>query len=238
MPTARDLATDVRRGSSAQVGVMLGGLVIAILVALAHHPVGHGGDASGVLASMRAQATIDQVVHGTLAIAFGLSTVGMFVFAAHLGAARPPVLLGMTAYACAFVLIVLATMLDGFVAPAIVAGCGAHPSASCAAEALTLLRLGALQIEYLTRFAVVALASAVLAWALALLRTPGAPRVAGAAGLGLGALQLVALGMTSTRLQPHSLTVILAAHMLWILVVAILLIRGRGPFANSARPAV
>ena len=172
---------------------------------------------------------MDRIVHGSLAIIYGLLTVGMFVFARLLGAWRFPVLLGLVSFCCALVMILLAVMTDGFIAPALVERC-APASAMCTSQALVMLAFGAMQIEYLTRFAFVGIAIAVLGWSIALLSTSKAPRWSGPAGLIAGVSQLAALILSPGRLTPHSLIFVTAGQLAWYLIVATLMIAGRKSF--------
>lgn len=225
---------DLRASSLAPTGFMLGGLSILALVVLSHHPVAHGGTADEVLASIRTQATADRLVHGALAINFGLQTAAMFVFASRLGVWRLTVLAGLVSFSCGAMLLVLAAMTDGFVVPAIVGGCG--PSPSCLAQATPLLRLSGLQIEALSRFALVAVAIAVAAWSGALLMTPATPRWAGSGGLCAAAVLLAALIASGARLSAHTLMPVMAAEIAWCLIVAALMILQPGPFAGAGPP--
>ena len=217
----------------APVGVMLAAISGLAIVALLYHPVAHGNDAVAVMGSMRSQAMMDRIVHGSLAIIYGILTVGMFVFASRLGAWRLPVLLGLISFSCALVLIVLAAVTDGFIAPAIVERCPPS-SAACTSQALVMLKFGALQIEYLTRFAFVGIAVAVLGWSLALISTYEAPRWSGIAGVAAGVAQLAALILSPERLTPHTLIFITAGQLSWYLIVATLMITGQRPFGAAA----
>ena len=95
---------------------------------------------------------------------------------AILGPAR-----AMAAFGCGFVLIIMAVMIDGFLVPALALRCD-PPTPTCIPAILIQLSYGALQIEYLTRFALCAIAIAVLSWSVALLATPVAPRWSGVLG--------------------------------------------------------
>ena len=119
--------------------------------------------------------------------------------------------------------------------PAIVARCWAASASPCIAETLTLVRLSAIQIEFLTRFSFVAIALAVAAWSTALLLTRDVARWAGLVGLPAAAAQFVALFAASSRLTPSSLLVIFAAQVVWYLLAAALMIMWIGPFAVAAR---
>ena len=223
------------RSSLAPLGYMLAALSVLALVALLHHPVVHGGEPAAMLASMRSQSTVDQVVHATLVIVFGLLTTAMVLFSARLGFHRFIVSAGLVAFSCAFVMTLLAAMTDGFVIPAIVARCAPASAGSCVAEAFTLLRLCAIQIEFLTRFSFVAIAIAVAASSSALLFTEGTPRWAGLTGLASATAQLAALFAAANQLTPPSLLVIFAAQVIWYLLAAALMIWQRGPFVVTAR---
>jgi hypothetical protein len=215
------------------VGLLLAGLAILMLVALAFHPQAHGHDAAGIVTSMNAQVLMDEVVHGSLAVVLGLLSTVMLLFGRKLGPWRFPVLLGSVFYLGGAMLAVAAAVTDGFVLPAIVRRCaGASPV--CAGDAMPLLRLSALQIEALTRVSFSAIALAVAAWSTALATTPGAPRWAWIAGLTSAALQLLALFAVPGRLNPHSLMLVTAGQMVWYLTVALLMARGTGPTDCSA----
>ena len=236
MQTDYRSSLEAGRLSLAPVGIMLAAVSILAVVALLHHPVAHGADAARILASMRAQEGMDQIVHAAMAIIFGLLTVGMFLFASRLGVWRFPVLLGLISFGVALALLVLAAMTDGFVIPVIVNTCPSPPAPACLAEATTLLRLEAIQIEFLTRFGLAAIAIAIVSWSLALIRTPAMPRWAGIGGLAAAGLQVAALFATS-RLAAHSLVAVMAAQIAWYLIVAALMIARRGPFAAAPAKA-
>ena len=145
---------DGNTASLALAGLMSAAILVLTVIALLHHPIAYVNDAVKVMASMRRQATMDRIVHGGLAIIYGLLTVGMFTSASRLGSWRFPVLLGLVSFSCVLVLILLAVVTDGFVAPAVAKRC-APSSAACTSQALAMLTFGAMQIKYLTRFALV-----------------------------------------------------------------------------------
>lgn len=99
-----------------------------------------------------------------------------------------------------------------------------------------MLSFGALQIEYLTRLGLFALASATALWAGDLTFRKDHRRVAGALGLMSAALQFGILIMGSERLNPHSLSLVVAAQAVWYLSVASVIAFGNGPCsADSER---
>jgi hypothetical protein len=220
--------------SLAPIGYGVGAISLLAVVALAHHPVGGGNTQGEVLASIRAQAGIDKIVHATLALVYVFLGSAMALFAARLGLRRFTVVTGLVAFSGALVLTVLATMTDGFVIPALAQHCATAPSASCTAEAFTLLRLSAIQIEFLSRFSLIGVALAVASWSAALLTTRTLPMWPGLAAAASAACQAAALIAASGPLSPRTLLAIYAGQIVWYLVAATLMIRQRGPFGPQS----
>lgn len=220
----------ISRDAATASGIAL--LVALMLVMVMHHPVAEHKDAGSLVASLARQASSDRWVHGTLAAAMTAMTSLMLGFAARLGLDRPHVLLGAVSAVLALVLICLAVMLDGFVAPAIVAPCAAI-AGDCAREAQSLLRFGALEIEFMTRFGLFAIASAIVLWAADLTLRKDRAIVAGAFGLASAAVQFGILLFSPGRLNPHSLSLIVAAQAAWYLSVGAVIARRRGPCATG-----
>jgi hypothetical protein len=214
----------------APLGYAMGGITLLALFALLHHPTGYGRAPADILASIRSQARIDQIVHGVLALIYSLLTASMWLFASRLGLRRFPAAFGLTAFSGALVLLVLAVMTDGFVIPAVASQCLPRSSPACVSDALILLRMSALQIEFLTRFALVGIALAVVSWSAALLSTRAIPRLAGLIGLASAGGQVIGLLLASPILTPHNLLPIMAAQAVWYLLAAALMILRCGPF--------
>lgn len=194
-------------------------VVLLMLVMVMHHPVARHTDATELVTGIARQTSSDRWVHGTLAAAMTVMTSLMLGFAGRLGLSRPHVLLGAVASGLALVLICQAVLLDGFVAPALAAPC-VLAGGQCAHDAQSLLGFGALQIEYLTRLGLFALASATGLWAGDLVFRKDHARVEGALGLTSAAVQFGILIMGSGRLNPHSLALVVAAQAVWYLSVA------------------
>lgn len=221
--------------SLAPIGYLLIVLVVLSFLALLHHPVAHGQNAASLLDSIRQQSIPDKIVHGTIVVTYALITGAMFLFAAELGAWRFSVLMGLIGFSCALVLVVLAGLTDGFIVPAIAETCARSSSPSCTAEAFTLLRFCAIEIDYLTRAALFAAAAAIACWAGALVRSPSAPRWPGYWGAGMAGLQFVALILSTNRFTPQSLLLASAAQAGWYLAVGIVMIRGSNPATRIRR---
>lgn len=209
-------------------------LIVLMLVMVMHHPAARQADAAAVLSSIARQASADRMVHGTLAAAMTVMTSFMLGFAARLGFARPHVLLGAVSSALALVLICVAVLLDGFVAPALAMRC-MTVGGNCASEAEALLRFGGLQIEFMTRLGLVALAGATALWSGDLILRKDGARIAGALGLLSTMIQLGILVFGGERLNAHSLGLIVAAQAIWYASVGAIIVFRQGPYAVEQR---
>jgi hypothetical protein len=206
-------------------------VLIAVMLAMVmHHPVAGQTEAAAIVDSIARQATANRLVHGTLAAAMTVMTSIMLGFAMRLDLARPHVLLGAVSSALALVLICLAVLLDGFVAPALAMRCMTIDQ-ECAVQTLALLKYGGLQIEFMTRVGLFALAGATALWAGDLVLRRDSARIAGALGLLSATTQFGILLLGDERLNPHSLALIVAAQAIWYASVAAVIVLRQGPYA-------
>ena len=104
---------------------------------------------------------------------------------------------------------------------------------NCASEAQALLRFGGLQIEFMTRIGLVALAGATALWACDLILRKDGARIAGALGLLSTMIQLGILVFGGERLNAHSLGLIVAAQAIWYASVGAIIVFRQGPYALS-----
>lgn len=220
-----------RKLRSSEVLTALGiiGLVVLMLAMVTHHPVAGQKDASAVVESIARQASAIRFVHGTVAAAMTVMTALMLCFAVRLDMARPHVLLGAVSSGLALIMICLAALLDGFVAPELAIQC-ATSAGDCAGPAQAMLRYGGLQIEFMTRFGLLAIAAATGLWAGDLIFRKDGARFFGVLGLLSAMVQFGLLGFGG-RLDPHSLTLIVAAQALWYASVGVMIIFRKGPYA-------
>lgn len=210
-------------------------LVALMLLVVMQHPVARQSDAAELSNSIASQAAAIRLVHGTVAVAMTLMTSLMLGFAARLGLDRPHVMLGAVASILALVMICLAVLLDGFVAPALAVRC-VESGGDCAEGVRSLLKYGGLQIEFMTRLGLFALAGAAALWGGELFFRTGGARLAGLLGLASAALQTGILLLSGTSLNPHSLTLIVASQSIWYLSVGAVILFRQGPYAND-KPA-
>lgn len=209
-------------------------LVALMLIMIMHHPVAGQINAFAVVESLAGQASAIRFVHGTVAAAMTIMTSLMLGFAFRLDITRPHVLLGAVSAMLSLVMICLAVLLDGFVAADLAIRCAAM-GRECADTALIMLRYGASQIEFMTRFGLLALASATALWAGDLILRKDGVRIFGALGL-ISAIVQFGLLVFGDRLNPHSIALIVVAQAGWYAVVAALIIFQKGPYATSKLP--
>lgn len=226
--TAEESTVRWSRASDRVVAMGIGFVVLLMLVMVMHHPVARHTDATELVTGIARQTSSDRWVHGTLAAAMTVMSSLMLGFAARLGLNRPHVLIGAVASGLALVLICQAVLLDGFVAPALAAPC-VLAGGQCAHEAQSMLGFGALQIEYLTRLGLFALAIATALWAADLTFRKDRARIAGVLGLMSAAVQFGILMTGGQRLNPHSLALVVAAQAVWYLSVASVISLRHGP---------
>lgn len=213
-------------------------LIVLMFVMVMHHPVASHDEAGGFMASIAKQASTNRWTHGTLAVAMTVMSTFMLGFACRLGLRRPHVLLGAVATGLALVLICLSVLLDGFVASALAERCVAVGGA-CTSEAQPLLRFGGLQIEFMTRAGLLALASATALWAIDLAFRRDRVLPASMMGLASAAVQFGILLFNGERLNPQNLALIVAAQAIWYVAVGFVIYLQQGPYQHVAteRPA-
>lgn len=217
------------RGVEALTALAIVTLVILMLAMVMHHPVAGQKDASGVVESIATLAPANRLVHGTLAAALTLMTSLMLGFAIRLDITRPHILLGAVSSGVALIMICLAVLLDGFVASELLIRC-ATAGGDCAGPVQEMLRYGGLQIEYMTRFGLLALATSTILWAGDLILRQDGARIFGALGM-LSAIAQFGLLVSGDRLNPHSLALIVTAQMVWYASVGTLIVLQKGPYA-------
>jgi len=224
-PAGRSWGVEVMTASGIAV------LIAVMLAMVMHHPVAGQTEAAAIIDSIARQAAANRLVHGTLAAAMTVMTSIMLGFAMRLDLARPHVLLGAVASALALVLICLAVLLDGFVAPALAMRCMTIGQ-ECAVQTLALLKYGGLQIEFMTRVGLFALAGATALWAGDLVLRKDGTRIAGVLGLLSATTQFGILLLSDERLNPLSLALIVAAQAIWYAGVAAVIVLRQGPYAT------
>lgn len=205
------------------IAVGIGVAMLAVILAISHHPVSHGATLAEKLVSMQQQSFAAQAVHGVVMLLLAFLTIAMAALSDRLGLRRPAVALALLLFVLATVQGCIAMTFDGFVTPLLAARClGGMPG--CADTMAGPLMLAAAAVQAFTRLSLLATALAVGLCSAQLIAGPRL-YLAGAIGLASATLQLVLLAGVATVLTPHTLIIVLAAQLAWYGVAVWVLLR-------------
>ncbi len=209
--------------------MLIGLAALATLGLILHHPVLHSrGNIVQVATGVEALAGMDRLIHGGLMAVMFAQAVGFYLFSVRLGLGRPAVAAGFLAFAGGLVVMTIPATLDGFVTPDLARAC-LGSAQRCGAGDVPGFQLVVAMIQDFTKLALVAMAIATLCWSIALAASKGGLRRAAAvSGLACAAAPLWILLTSDLRLTPASLAGIIAAQVVWSLVVAGLLVHDAG----------
>lgn len=203
--------------------VAMTAITLIALVALSHHPAGRPASApQDTLAQMAAMRSSAAIVHGVLIAMFASLAAAHAVFAGLLGATRPSVRLGVTAYGIACGLLTVAMLCDGFVAPQL-AHRFAGSTAAHADQAQSMLVAIGTVIQVFTKAGLLALGVAFPAFAYALATNQaGLPLARPLAVVGAlsGLLPAAYMVFGEVQLNPSNLPLLLGVQALWYLGAA------------------
>jgi hypothetical protein len=207
---------------------------IASIVFVALDEGGSGKDALSIMQSMVKAQPMHQLVHVVAMACLGGFMYGYSVFSQRLGLHRTPVLIGLVSYALGTTLMLLGTVIDGFVSTDTAAMFVAGSPAAIEQGFSIINTLSGVLLPDLARIAWVFQSVAAIAWSFALLRERGMPRVVGVIGLLAGALPAGIVFVVGTRMTDTVVVGILLAQAIWnVAAAAVLIFRGnrneRGP---------
>ena len=205
-------------------GVLLIGVSVLEVAAMAHHPSVHAHEIAEVLAQIRALATVDSWVHGVLIALIVVGFLALTEFARRRGLARPLIRAGLIAYAVGVGAMIGAALVDGFIVPDV-----AMRAAGVSAAELQIsagqLALCVLANQALARLGAVALSVGIAFWSLDLVRGAGLARVLGIAGIVIGLACAGALILGALHLNVHGMMLVLVLQVVWTVGVGILMLR-------------
>lgn len=210
--------------SGASAGIIIAACAGLAIVAIAHHPVVAAPTPAETLAGVVALGPADRIVHGSLIFIMSAMTYGLSVFALRQGLHQATSLAGILAYGAGAGALIGAALIDGFLLPDL-ASLYAGTSAENVNAARHLLTLCALAIQILSKFGLVAVSIAIIAWSIGLIRMAGAPRAVGVIGVASGVLPAMFLLGGPVHLNPQSLMILFTVQAIWYFAVATLLIR-------------
>lgn len=202
-------ARSVARGA----GLIIIVSALASIVAVALDTGAQGRDPLSILQSMVAIRESHQLVHVVAMACIGGLMFGFTVLAQRLGLRRGPVLAGLIAYGAGSMLMLVATIIDGFISTDTAALFVTKSPEAVRVGYWLIQAVAGVALTDIARVAWVCQSLAAVAWSLALLRDTGWARKVGMAGVVIGALPGVAI-------------VVAGANMTQTLVVGVLLLQG------------
>ena len=208
-------------------GIAIAVSAIASIAFVALDEGGSGKDALSIMQSMVKLQPMHQLVHVVAMACVGGFMYGYSVLSQRLGLHRTPVLIGLVTYALGTVLMLLGTVIDGFVSTdAAAMFLGGSPAAI--EQGFQIINtLSGVLLPDLARVAWVFQSVAAIAWSCALLRERGMRRAVGVIGLLTGALPAVIVFAVGNRMTDTVVVTILLAQAIWnMAAAAVLIFRG------------
>lgn len=216
-------------------------LVCAILptIAVALDPSASGHTPLALLQSMVAIRQAHQYVHYVAMSCVAGLLYAYAVLSQQLGLRRTPVLAGLVCYSLGAALMLVATVIDGFIST--------DTAALFVAKSAEGQQMGYWLIQVIENVALTDIARiswifesiAVVGWAMALIADGGFRRKIGALGLVAGLLPAVAVLVAGSQMDTTVVVGVLLLQAIWNIAAAVLLLRNK-PAASalaSPRPA-
>ena len=229
---------------SSQVSTRAAGIVIALsaivsIVAVALDKTPSGSGALAIMKSMIEIQQSHQVIHMIAMTCLGGLMFGFTTFSQHLGLQRAPVRAGLIAYGFGTMLMLLATVIDGFISTDIALMFVDKSPEAVQAGFWMIDAMGVVLVD-IAKVAWVFQSVAVLFWASALLFEAGFKRAIGVVGLVAGALPAITVFMVGSNMTDQSVVGILVFQAVWNLAAATLLLRGAvtSPRSHGGQAAV
>jgi hypothetical protein len=223
--------------SSRNAGLVIILSAVVSIVAVALDAGAQGSDALSILQSMVKIRERHQNVHVVAMACLGGLMFGFTVLAQRLGLRRAPVLAGLIAYGAGSMLMLVATIIDGFISTDTAALFATKTPEGVRVGYWMIQTMAGVALTDIARVAWVCQSVAAVAWAYALLREGGLARVAGMIGLVSGALPAIAVIAVGQNMTENVVVGILLIQAVWHLTAATYLMRGARP-AQSASHAV
>jgi hypothetical protein len=193
---------------------------IASIAAVALDRMASGSDPLSILRSMVQIGPWHAGVHVVAMVCVGGLMFGYTALSQRLGLRRAPVLAGLIAYGFGSMLMLIATIIDGFISTDTAAlFAGKSPEAVRAGYWMIQVIAG-VALTDIARVAWVCQSVAALAWAWTLLGEGGLARKLGMAGLASGALPAVAVVLAGSHMTETVVVGILLAQAAWNLTAA------------------
>lgn len=207
----------------------------ASIAAVAMDSMAGGKDALAIMQDMIRLQQSHQTVHVVAMACLAGLMFGYTTFSQLLGLHRAPVQIGLITYAMGSMLMLVATVIDGFIGTDIaLMFAGKSPEAVKAGYWMIQALTGAGLID-IAKVAWVLQSVAVVSWACALLAERGLARAAGALGLLVGALPGVTVAVVGSQMTDMVVIGILLLQAAWNVTAAVLLLRAGRAVRSEAR---
>jgi len=214
-------ASDGPQRSNRVAAALMAVTTLVMLTLLAKHPVvGPRDSVQESLAALVAMQNVDRWVHGMLMALISILAYGLTVLSHAFKRKSPYLLIARLVYLFGCASVVAAMLLDGFVTPSIAIR---YVASSVADQQIAhgLLVLSSIAIQIFTKFGLLLMSLAFVAWALAMVSARLFP--AAAVAFVSGSATALCIVVNQVPLSPSSLIVVVAAQSLWYLAAATLL---------------
>jgi hypothetical protein len=212
-------------------GARSAGLIIALsalasIAAVALDSGAQGSDPLSFLQSMVRIRDAHQLVHVVAMACIGGQVFGLTVLSQRLGLRRAPVLAGLIAYGAGSMLMLVATIMDGFISTDLAAMFVTRAPETVKTGFWMIQAIAGVALTDIARVAWVCQSLAAVAWSLALLRDAGLARKVGMVGLVAGVLPGVAVIAVGSRMTATVVVGVLVLQAVWNLAAATYLLGG------------
>jgi hypothetical protein len=219
-------SAEANPGASTAAGLAILFSAIASIAAVALDRMAGGSDPLSILRSMVQIGPWHAGVHVVAMACIGGFMFGFSVLSQRLGLRRAPVLAGLIAYGFGSMLMLIATVIDGFISTD-TAALFVNKSPEAVRVGYWLVQaIAGVALTDIARVAWVCQSVAAVAWACALLGERGLARKLGMVGLVSGALPAVAVFMAGAAMTESVVVGILIVQAIWNLTAAVYLLSG------------
>lgn len=225
MTTANDGSNGTGTAGEARIaGIVLVAATLLSILMMLHHPTAGTHEAASLAADLAGKATLSRVVHGVLIALIGVELYAFVVFAGRISQGRSAARAGIVAYAIGAGAMIGAALISGFVMSSLAAY---YAGTSDPAPFVDFARLSMTGNQALAKLGVVAMSTAIVLWAIALLHDAKRARWLAIVGFVTGLAPAIALFAGWVRLDVHGMLLVVVAQAIWNLAAGTELIRGK-----------
>jgi len=211
------------RNETTYGAILVSGSAVLLVMGMVHPSAIPWGDA----AALSRMTAIDEFAHGLAILGTGLVLLGLVGLSQMLGLQRVPVMAALIAFALASAAVVVAAALDGFALPAL-AQQWTEVDRIAGDDLKRLVRFCVLAASALTRIYLLLAAVAIALWSWVISRVRlNSPLPWVGAMVSVAAMAMLIGG--SPFVSAHEVLVLVAVQAVWMLLAALLMIRGRVP---------